>query len=335
MHPALQPWSQRWLFALKVPSWPKLLAPALLGQAIGVATAGEFSAMAAALGGLHCVALACAVVLLNDYGDRSIDALKRDLFPSSSPKTIPDGVLSAQAVALAGLGAAALALALGLASGTILARPGVAGAGALALVIFAAYSFRPLRLNYRGGGELLEMLGVGLVLPWFNAYLQGGVVLPPLAFAVLPGFALLALASAISSGLADEVSDRQGGKVTFTTRYGNAFSRSAGENLMIGGALLWAFAARVAPDHLAAWVVLPAVVVLLAQWRSLVTLSEAATTYNFDAIRRYKRRLNHTIATAAAAMATAMILAALLGEDAEAAPSVIACAPSAGPRTGG
>lgn len=312
MHPALQPWSQRWLFALKVPSWPKLLAPALLGQAIGAATRGDVSPLAAAVGALHCVALACAVVLLNDYGDRSIDALKRNLFPSTSPKTIPDGVLSAQAVVLAGLGAAAITVALGLAAEPLLARPGLGAAAVIALGIFAAYSFRPLRLNYRGGGELLEMLGVGFALPWFNAYLQGGAVAPPLALVVLPGFALLALASAISSGLADEVSDRQGGKITFTTRYGNTFSRSAGENLMIAGALLWALAARVAPDLLAAWVVLPAVVVLVAQWRSLVTLSAAATTYNFDAIRRYKRRLNHTIALAATAMAAAMFVSVVL-----------------------
>ncbi|MEZ4451071.1 MAG: prenyltransferase [Nannocystaceae bacterium] len=312
MHPALQPWSQRWLFALKVASWPKLLAPALLGQAIGLATVGAFSPLGALFGGLHCMALACAVVLLNDYGDQSVDALKRDLFPSSSPKTIPDGVLSAQAVALAGMGAAAITLALAVFAESALGRPGAGVAAGVALFTFAAYSFRPLRLNYRGGGELLEMLGVGVVLPLFNAYLQGGVLLPPLALAVLPGLVLLSLASAISSGLADEVSDRQGGKITFTTRYGNSLSRAAGENLLIGGALLWAFAARMVPEHLASWVVLPAVVVLISQWRSLVTLSEAATTYNFDAIRRYKRRLNHTIALAASAMASAMVIAVVL-----------------------
>ena len=44
------------------------------------------------------------------------------------------------------------------------------------MFVFVAYTLPPLRLNYRGGGELLEMLGVGLALPLYNVYLQAGAM---------------------------------------------------------------------------------------------------------------------------------------------------------------
>ncbi|MEZ4385309.1 MAG: prenyltransferase [Nannocystaceae bacterium] len=314
MHPALLPWPKRWLYALKVASWPKLLAPVLLGQAIGGVSAAAWSPAATLVALAYALALTAAIVLLNDYGDRDVDALKRRLFPDGcSAKTIPDGVLSAQAVLLAGLGAAALSLGIAVFGELWLGRPGLALAAALGLGVFLAYSFPPLRRNYSGGGEYLEMLGVGLLLPWLSAYLQGGDPVPALAGALLPGFALLALASAVTSGLADEVSDRRGGKTTFATRYGNPFCRVLGENLIAAGAILWAFAARVVPELLTPWTLLPAILALLFHWRALIELSDAATTNRFAAIRRYKGQLNQAIAQAAALLALALVIGALLG----------------------
>ena len=40
VHPAELPQPARWWYALKPGSWPKLVVPALLGQAIGVSAAG-------------------------------------------------------------------------------------------------------------------------------------------------------------------------------------------------------------------------------------------------------------------------------------------------------
>jgi 1,4-dihydroxy-2-naphthoate octaprenyltransferase/chlorophyll synthase len=330
VHPALLPWPKRWLYALKVASWPKLLAPMLLGQAIGGVTAGAWSPAATLLGFAYAVALTCAIVLLNDFADRRVDALKRRLFPEGcSAKTIPDGVLGAQAVLLGGLGAGALSLGIAAIGELWLARPGLLAAAAGALGVFVAYSLPPLRRNYRGGGEYLEMLGVGVVLPWLGAYLQGGDPAPALAGALLPGFALLALASAVTSGLADEVSDRRGGKDTFATRYGNPFCRVLGENLIAAGAILWAFAARVTPELLTPWVILPPILALLFHWRALIEISDAATTNRFPAIRRYKAQLNLAIAQAAALLALALVISALLGGATQAdGPQDIAASPT-------
>ncbi len=285
----------------------------MLGQAIGGVSAGRWSPLASLIALAVAVTLTCAIVLLNDYSDRAIDALKRQLHPHGcSPKTIPDGILGAESVLIGGLAAATLCLAIAALAESSLGRPGLLLAATSALAIFLAYSFRPLRANYRGGGEYLEMLGVGIVLPWLSAYIQGGDPMPALAWALLPGLALLALASAVTSGLADEVSDRLGGKTTFASRYGNPFCRLLGENLLGAGALLWAFAARATPELLSPWAMLPAIVVLIGHWRTLVATSESATTNNFTSIRAYKQRINQAIARSTIVLAISLIIFSVL-----------------------
>jgi 1,4-dihydroxy-2-naphthoate octaprenyltransferase len=232
-------WRARWAFALKPASWPKLLVPMALGQAIGVDATGSFSVGGLVAGAAFTALDAIFVVLLNDWGDQEVDRIKRGMFPTSSRKTIPDGVLPAPLVLLVGALAGLLALVVALASEIALGRPGLTLGALAALGLFVAYTLPPLRLNYRGGGELLEALGVGVALPWINAYAQGGQAFAP-ALLVLPGFALLALSSAVASGLSDERSDRRGGKRTFTTVLGNHLARRLTNALVLGGGLLWA-----------------------------------------------------------------------------------------------
>ncbi|EAU66026.1 UbiA family prenyltransferase [Stigmatella aurantiaca] len=158
--------SQRWVYALKPASWPKVFVPAVLGQAVGAASAGRLSVGALAFGLLWMVADVAFIVLLNDWGDREVDALKRRMFPRGcSPKTIPDGILPARALLVAGLGAGGLALLLAGAAGALLERPLLLPLAALGLFVFAAYSLPPLRLNYRGGGEFWMVGGLTACSP--------------------------------------------------------------------------------------------------------------------------------------------------------------------------
>ena len=174
----------------------------------------------------------------NDAGDVEVDRIKRRMFPQGcSPKTVPDGVLTRRALVLGGAsaGLAALALAWGLA--VALERPLLPGWMLASLGLLLAYTAPPLRLNYRGGGELLEMVGVGAVLPALHAYLQAGHIGGALPW-VLPGWVCMALASAVASGLSDEVSDRAGGKTTAVTLWGNAVGRRIVErSVMASGRL--------------------------------------------------------------------------------------------------
>ncbi|MGB1015743.1 MAG: prenyltransferase [Nannocystaceae bacterium] len=313
MHPATRSLPKRWLYALKPASWAKLLVPALLGQVIGWCASGSFSGGGLAVGMACTLLMLVYIVLLNDYGDMEVDTLKRSLFPDGcSPKTIPDGVLHETSVLLAGLGAGAMVVAVAICGELFLDRPGLGLCGALCVVPLILYTFAPLRLNYRGGGEFLEMIGVGLLLPGFNALAQGGLWMPPLFLVLAPGLMLLALASAIASGLSDEVSDERGGKCTFVTEFGNASARSAIENLMLGGSLLWSVGARLHPEILSPLLVTPAAVVVLLCWQQMVKVSPRARTSAFHPIKRYKQWLHRGIWGSGIALALVLLVAHLI-----------------------
>jgi 1,4-dihydroxy-2-naphthoate octaprenyltransferase/chlorophyll synthase len=286
----------RWWYALKPASWPKVLVPALFGQAVGAATAGHLSLGALAFGVLWMVADVSFIVLLNDWGDRGVDTLKRRMFPQGcSPKTIPDGILPAGALLAAGLGAGGVALVLAWGAGLALGRPWLLPLAAAGLLLFAAYTLPPLRLNYRGGGELLEMVGVGGVLPTLHAYAQCGQWAPAWWVSLAPGLLALSLSSALASGLSDEESDRAGGKRTFTTLWGNAVVRRGAEVSLAVGLLLWLAASCLAEDAPPLVAVVPAVVLALPFGVRLVRRSPSAVTNAFGAQAAYKGELHRAI----------------------------------------
>ncbi len=305
---ARRPAGARWLYALKPASWPKLLTPCLLGQAIGVAAAGGFDARALLVGAAFTLAGLCFIVLLNDWGDREVDRLKRAMFPDGcSPKTIADGILPSAALLRAGLACGAAALLAAWLGAKWLQRPLLGWAGLGGMLVFCAYTLPPLQLNYRGGGELLEMLGVGFVLPWFNAYAQAGA--PWLCeLWVLPGFALLALASALASTLSDEQSDREGGKQTSATRFGNRATRLAVDGLVPAGLLAWALGAWLVAGARGVALIAPAVGVGFFHYRAQLHSSAAAITNAFAAQGRYKAHLHRAIGQGALLTAAALVV---------------------------
>lgn len=307
-----QPAWRRWVYAAKPASWPKLLVPSLLGQGLGVAATGRLDAAALLLGLLFSVFDLLFIVYLNDWGDRDVDRIKRRLFPDGcSPKTIPDGILPAHQLLFAGLLAGGLALTTAFVGATLLPRPGLGLAAALCLGIFVAYTLPPVRLNYRGGGELLEMVGVGVALPLLHAFLQAGRLDDPRLLQVLPGFALLSLASAIASGLSDEVSDRKGGKRTFATLLGNRLAR-AGCELSAGfGIVAWMVAASLAPVP-TSWPLMVGAVVATYHLREVRRASDDAVTNAFRAQARYKLHLHRAIWRGGAAIAASAILDAAI-----------------------
>ena len=311
MHPASRSLLARWIYAAKPASWPKLLVPALLGQAIGVAAASRLDAHALLLGLAFTIFDLLFVVFLNDWGDRRVDRIKRQMFPEGSAKTIPDGILPASALLGVGLVAGLAALLVAIVAGASLVRPGLGWAALGMLGLFVAYTLPPIRLNYRGGGELLEAFGVGVALPWFHVYLQGGVSWTA-GLWLLPGFGLLAFASAVASGLADEQSDRRGGKRTYASEYGNRAARALVERLVLGGCLVWAIGMRIA-DVLPAPLGAIAVIVVLVNWRRLRKVSPAAKTNAFEMHARYKHYLHNAIWRSATILALALIAVTLVG----------------------
>lgn len=299
----------RWLYALKPMSWPKLFVPTLVGQAIGAVEATSFSVAALAVGLAFTALDTCAIVLLNDWGDRDVDAIKRARFPDGcSPKTIPDAILGARSVLAGGIASVVALLAFALACGPRLERPALGSFALGAAALFGAYTFRPLALNYRGGGELIEALGVGVVLPTAQAYLQSGELFSPSMRVLSPALFALALSSALASGLSDEESDREGKKSTFTTRFGNGPVRRAVELCLALGALLLACAAALLPRMLSPCALLAALVVA-AHLPKLRRQSPAATTNAFAAQGAYKATLHSALWRSQWAFAAACLVA--------------------------
>lgn len=263
----------------------------LLGQALGVTAAGRLDLVAFGFGLCFTVCELLYVVFLNDWGDRRVDRIKRQMFPDDcSPKTIPDEILPARAVLSAGIIAGLLAIAIAGYAQSMLGRGGLMVASIGVLAVFLPYTFAPLRLNYRGGGEWLEGVGVGVALPCFHLFLQGGELWHRSLWLV-PGFAMMALASAVASGLADEQSDRRGGKRTYVSEYGNRAARALIERVVLAACLVWAPCMRfsgVVPAPIGAL----AIVIVLVNWRRMRSVSHEAKTNAFAAQRLYKHFLH-------------------------------------------
>jgi 1,4-dihydroxy-2-naphthoate octaprenyltransferase/chlorophyll synthase len=303
---------ERWAFALKPASWPKLLVPMCLGQAIGIDATGELSWGGLAWGIAFTAFDAIFIVLMNDWGDQKVDRIKREMFPTSSRKTIPDGVLPSRLVFLAGAVAGFLAVALGLIGEIVLQRSWLFFGALAALAIFVSYTLPPLRLNYRGGGELLEAIGVGIALPWINGYAQSGAALPP-ALVVLPGFAVLALSSAIASGLSDERSDRRGGKRTLVTMLGNVLARRLVNALALSGAVIWLLTAWRGANGTPTLPIMAGALVALLSWNTVRRLSKAAETDAFETQRSYKSALHALIWESGLVLALGIALGPVFG----------------------
>ena len=88
MHPAFLPLPRRLLYALKPASWPKLLVPMVVGQALGVMSSGTWSWGGAAVGLAFTVAMLCYLVLLNDSASKDETARVWDA-QSGKPLTDP------------------------------------------------------------------------------------------------------------------------------------------------------------------------------------------------------------------------------------------------------
>ena len=212
--------------------------PLLLGQAAAWHVTGCFRWLWFAAALLWGVLDHLFVVFSNDFADEGADSGRRTLLSGGSG-VIPEGKLTPREVERAAQGAAMTLLlyscALALAGRTWTPFYGLA-----ALLLMWLYSFAPVRLSYRGGGELLQGIGVGIGLPSLGYYLQTEDVLAP-GWVLGPAM-LLGICSNVLTALPDVEDDTRAHKRTWPVRHGTPSARrfaSGGIAFAAFGTFFW------------------------------------------------------------------------------------------------
>ena len=188
------------------------------GTKVALAGGATLSVPAVAAGVAVLLPLSASIHYANEYADYETDALTdRTPFSGGSgalqrtglPRTVP----LAAAVATLAIGSA---LTIVFAAGGLLPLPAVAIL-AVSVVLGWQYSVGPLKLAWRGLGELDNALLGGLLLPVYAAAVIDG----PLRFvaqASVPFF-LLVLLNLFATQWPDRGADRQAGKRTLAVRW--------------------------------------------------------------------------------------------------------------------
>jgi 1,4-dihydroxy-2-naphthoate octaprenyltransferase len=229
-----------WLQALRLQFYPMAWLAYGLGALAAVQPAGAFRP-AAFWWGLACLFfIEAAAVLTNERCDFDTDRRNRNFGPfTGGSRVLVDGKLSpreidygiAAALGLAAISGAGLAAAVG-------ANLVAALALVLLTVLGLGYSAPPLRLSYRGLGELDVGITHSLCAVLCGFVFQGGawaaaepwLLSLPLGLAVLP--------SITRAGVPDHDADRQAGKGTLAVRAGvpGAYALAAGGTVLAAAA---------------------------------------------------------------------------------------------------
>lgn len=160
------------------------------------------------------------IVFWNDFADAEADQINKDFtFYSGGSRVIPQKKLRKETLFMAGAINAALVLSSGIILTFIFKLNWILPLFFFGLFLLWAYSFSPLRLNYRGGGEILQTIGCSVLLPLIGFYSQTNVLFS-FEFIYLIPFALLHFANAVAATIPDAKADRIAGKNTISAIFG-------------------------------------------------------------------------------------------------------------------
>ncbi len=227
-----------WIQASRPLAHVNIAVPLVLGQVAAWHVTGHFSGLWFVAALLWGVLDHLFVIFANDFADREADSGRRTMLSGGSG-VIPEGKLLPRQVARAAGAAALLLLAYSFAL-VPAGRSLVPIYGLAALLLMWLYSFAPARLSYRGGGELLQGIGVGVGLPSLGYYMQVEGVLAP-DWVIAPA-AVLGVCSNVLTALPDVDDDTRADKRTWPVRHGTQSARrfaSAGIAFAAFGVFLW------------------------------------------------------------------------------------------------
>ena len=202
-----------WVKASRLQSQSYIFLPILFGQAWYVSQGGKLNWAVFAVLHLFGLLNQLYIVYANDYADQETDRKNEtyNMFSGGS-RVLVDGDISPRGLMAGAVFMAVLCLLCGGALTAFYHRWWAVPIIAAGLLLLWMYSYPPVRMSYRGGGELLQMLGVGLVLPVLGYYGQSGslVKFPWLMLLVtLPTHLACGMATSLPDGPSDEASGKR------------------------------------------------------------------------------------------------------------------------------
>ena len=209
-----------WLQASRLASQTYILFPLLLGQGFHRQNGGALNPAIFFWVCAYSLLIQLYIVYANDFADAEVDRLNTtyNIFSGGS-RVLVNGLLSKQEMLIGIVVTMVLNAGVGYVLTLFYGRGWALPLIFISWALLWAYSYAPLRLSYRGGGEILQAFGVGFLLLFFGYYAQAGT---PQYFPwryllfVMP----LQLGAAVSTALPDEPSDRAGHKRTFVVLVG-------------------------------------------------------------------------------------------------------------------
>ncbi len=296
----------RWIVALKFNSLPKIILPLLVGMAVASIGMEEVPWLNVALLLLYGFSLQNFIVLMNDVGDADADEHHMKHFPHLiDERMIPAGKITLKEMKTAGRFAAFGVLAVGAVATFALGLKWALLACAASLPLLGLYTFPPIKLNYRGGGEILEALGVGLYLPLIAGYIYSGSSHLPSYLSITP-LLPLAFASALSSGLKHQPADKETGKKTFAVLFGLMSTKRGIVYCTLTALLMVGWLTWKSYFH---WFMLPVTLLVPAvHFVRMFAVIKVATIENLPELAHFKKELHYLIFRMSAALAAAAMV---------------------------
>ena len=214
--------SRGWLFlrATRLPFLSATLIPVAIGLAIAAAN-GFFDVLPAVLTVIGAAAVHLGLNVANDVFDTRLGADDANVNPtqySGGSRVIQYGLVSLSGMQRLGLVFYAVATVIGLILLALRPSPALLAIGILGIILSVGYTAPPLKLVYRGLGEITTAIGFGPLM-LLGAYVvqSGGSIETAAVVASLPVAILVALILYVNE-VPDRPSDARAGKRTLVVR---------------------------------------------------------------------------------------------------------------------
>lgn len=205
-----------WIRAARPLAHGNIAPPILFGVALGCSLTGALDRVGLGLALLFGVFDHLVIVFFNDLSDEEADRLNTTpSLVSGGSRVLVDGALTRSELRVGAVVALIGLLIMGAIAAT--RAPWMLALTAAALLLLWLYSGKPVRLSYRGGGAILQGLGVGVVLPLVGFVLQSEAPWP--VTSLVPSF-VLAVAGNLLTAIPDAEADHTAGKRTLASQRG-------------------------------------------------------------------------------------------------------------------